>query len=210
MATSGRRASLVPDLFHVKRTFIDKHHDPSGATIKTEVVGTYTDLDVATKDGRRRLFDEGSTKDSFAKYEENTVVEGHWKYSPEVLVHAETAEGDVIELVLETTPNMLGVKAKPNGRVEEELFYVLRTRIYYHKDPAGGARTTDIKSAYLSRQAAVTAARRLLLDYHRISWYTKYEEVTSLKEEGEVLEDVLVRAVGPEGEHYLVSVVHES
>jgi hypothetical protein len=211
MSTSGRRASVVPDLFHVKRTLIDYSHDPSGTSIKTEVCATYTDLDAATADARRRLFDEGDSRNSFVKCEENILVQGHWKYPPEVLVHAETAEGDVVELVLETTPNMLGLKAKPNGRVEEDLFYVLQTKIYYNKDPAGKARTTDIKGAYLSRQAARTAARRLLLDYHGSkSWYSKYEEVTNLKEDEEGAEDAIVRAVGPEGVQYLVFVVHES
>ena len=32
----------------VKRTFFDYRNDPSGKTLKTEVCGTYTDLDVAT------------------------------------------------------------------------------------------------------------------------------------------------------------------
>jgi len=210
MSTSGRRSSVVvPDLFHVKRTFIDYRHDPSGATIKTHVCGTYTDLDAATEAARRRLFDEGSAE-SFTKLEENKLVQGHWKYPPEVLVHAETAEGDVVELVLETTANILGAKAKPDGRVDEALFYVLQTTIHYNKDPAGGVRTTDIKAAYQSRDKAVTAARRLLLDYHSRSWYPKYEEFTSKKEEEEGAEDALVHAVGPDGEHYLVSVVPRS
>ena len=75
-----------------------------------------------------------------------------------MLVHAENTEGNVIELVSELTQNMLGVRAKPYGRVEEDLFYILQTTIYYSKDPAGGVRTMAIKGACLSRQAAVTAA----------------------------------------------------
>jgi hypothetical protein len=209
MSINTRRHSLVPDLFHVKRTFFDLRHDSSGKTLKTEVCGTYTDLDVATAAAKRRLFDEGFTKDSLAKYEENTLVDGHWKYLPEVLIHAETTEGNVIEFVLETTPNMLGMRGA-NGRVDEDLFYVLQTKISYNKDPTGGVRTTDVKGVYLSRQAAVVAARRLLLDYHGRTWYSKYEEVTIENDEGTAADDAIVRAVGPSGEEYLISVVHES
>lgn len=212
MSNSGRRPSVVADLFHVKRTFIDYQHDPSGTTIKTQVAATYIELNAATADARRRLLDEGRTKETWVKYEENTLVDGRWKYPPEVLVHAETAEGNVVELVLETTPNNLfGLRAQPNARVEGDLFYVLQTKISYDRDPAGGVRNTDVKGAYFSRPAAVNAARRLLLDYYGSrDWYRKYEEAKNLKEEGDTAEDPIVRAIGPRGEHYLVYVVQGS
>jgi hypothetical protein len=209
MSINARRRSVVPDLFHVKRTFFDLRNDSSGKTLKTEVCGTYTDLDVATAATKRRLFDEGFTKESLAKFEENTLVDGQWKHPPEVLIHAETADGNVIEFVLETSPNMLGLRGA-NGRVEEDLYYVLQTKISYEKDPTGGIRTTDIKGVYLSRQQAVIAARRLLLDYHGRTWYKNYEEVTTEKDDGTAEGDVIVRAVGPLGEEYIISVVHES
>jgi hypothetical protein len=199
----------VPDLFHIKRTFFDHHNDPWGKTRKTEVCGTYTDLDVATAAAKHRLFDEGFTKDSLAKYEENTLADGRWNHPPEVLIHAETAEGCVIELVLETTPNMFGVRGA-NGRVDEDLYYVLQTTISYDKDPTGGTRTTGIKGAYLSRQAAEVAAHHLLLDVHGRSWYSKFEEVTNEKEEGPTADGVIVRAVSPRGDEHLISVVQES
>lgn len=209
MSANGRR---VPDLFHVKRTLFDYSHDHSGRTIKTEVCGTYTDIAPATAAARRRLFDEGYTKESLAKFDENFPTDGHWKYSPEVLVHAETVEGDVIELLLETTPNLLGVEAKPgaDGRIGGDLFYVLQTKIYYSQDPTGRSRNTYIKSMHLSYQVAVIAARRLLFEYHDRTWYKQYEEMDKLEEAADASGDVIVRAVGLFGDHYIVSVVHES
>jgi hypothetical protein len=94
--------------------------------------------------------------------------------------------------------------------VDEDLYYVLQTTISYNKDPTGGIRTTDIKGAYLSWQAAVVAAHHLLLDSHGRSWYSKFEEVTNEKEEGPAADGVIVRAVSPLGDEHLISVVHES
>jgi len=193
-----RRPSLVPDLYHVKRTTL------SDTDIKTEICGTYTDYSAAQTAGNRRLLDEGHSKSTFAEYHENNEQEG-WTYGPDVLVHARDGQsGDTFEVEIETTPNSLGVRAKPSGRVEDSLYYVVQTC------KLGKVTKTAIRSIHLSRQAAVAAARHELLDHEvKKEWYSEYEEVAGTLDEGDG-EQAIVRAVGPEGEKYIVSVLHET
>src|SRR2546429_5832938 len=103
-----RRPSLVPDLFHVKRTT----RTPS--SFHVEICGTYTLLSSAQTAGIRRLLDEGYSRSSFAEYSENDPDSPppSWAYSEVVLVHA-TKDSEVHEVEIESTPNSLGVRSKP-------------------------------------------------------------------------------------------------
>jgi hypothetical protein len=194
---TARRPSLVPDLFHIKRISTD-----SSGKKKTEICGTYTDPDAADAAARRRLLNEGYSKDKFSKYEENDGQEG-WKYDSDVVVHAEVDGNEVLEVEVVTTPNSLGVKAQPGGRVEEDLVYILQST------DGETVQETEIRGINLNQHAAVTAARHVLLD-HDVSkdWFKEYREIGG--EVGELGDDVVVRAIGPGGEKYIVSVVGES
>ncbi len=203
-----RRPSLVPDLFHIKRTTLTQ----SPPSIRTEICGTYTDLDSAQKSGRRRLDDEGLSRSSLTEFAENDLSSGvpstSWPYGENVLVHARK-DNETHEVEIETTPNSLGVRSKPgDGRVQDNLFYVLRTI----RD-SGGSVNTEIRGIHLSKQAAVAAARyELVSGEHKEQWYKEYKEevgIASSEEEAEGAQ-VVVRALGPGGEQYIISVTHES
>jgi len=204
-----RRPSLVPDLFHVKRSTTNP--STSRPTHHTEVCGTYTDLSVAQTSGLRRLQDEGYSRSSFTEYSENdpnAQTSSSWPHGEDVLVHARRGD-EVFEVEIEITPNSLGVRSRPGeGRVEENLFYVIQT----NEDKDGKVKKTEIRGIQLSRQAAVNAARHELLSHDLgRDWYKEYEEVGGrVWDEEEGGEQVVVRATGPEGERYIVSVLHES
>lgn len=208
-----RRPSLVPDLFHVKRTTVIQSPPPS--SIRTEICGTYTDLDAAQSAALRRLEDEGLSRSSLTDYAENDVTaptpSASWPHGDNVVVHAR--KGDEVHTVdIETTPNSLGVRSKPgDGRVQDNLVYVLCTI----QGADGDSVNTAIRGIHLSRQAAVAAARHELVSGDRKEdWYVDYKEEVGLgpQEQDDDAEgsQVIVRATGKDGEKYVVSVTHES
>lgn len=201
-----RRPSLVPDLFHVKRTTIIDGTPPS---IHTEICGTYTDLDSAQNVAKRRLEDEGFSADSLSDYAVNDIMNpsSTWNHGENVVVHAKKGH-ETHNVEIESTPNSLGVRSKPgDGRVTDSLFYVLQTI----QDPDGST-NTEIRSIHLSRQSAVTAAKHELLSEHKQDWYREYREEVGLAHMEEDIEgqQVVVTAAGPDGEKYIVAVSHES
>ncbi|KIX94435.1 uncharacterized protein Z520_09821 [Fonsecaea multimorphosa CBS 102226] len=202
-----RRPSLVPDLFHIKRTTVEPGSPP---IVRTEICGTYTDLDSAQKVALRRLEDEGLSRDSLGDYATNDITQpsSAWKHGENVVVHARKGD-EVHDVEIETTPNSLGVRSKPgDGRVEDNLFYVLCT-----VQAADGSTHTEIRGIHLSRQAAVAAARHELVSGDRKQdWYKDYKEEVGVGHREEDVEghQLVVTATGEEGEKYIVSVIHES
>lgn len=202
-----RRPSLVPDLYHVKRTTVTK----SPPSIRTEICGTYTSLDSAQVAGLHRLQHEGYSRATLSEYSENDltgVPSPTWQYGENVLVHARK-DDEIYDVEVETTPNSLGVRSKPgDGRVQENLFYVLRTI-----QGESGSVNTEIRGIHLSRQSAVAAARHELVSGDRTGdWYQEYKEELPMVPHDEDAEGGLVvaKAVGPDGEKYVISVIHES
>ena len=202
-----RRPSLVPDLYHIKRTTTNTTSSPP--SLHTEICGTYTSLSSAQTAGLRRLQDEGYSRSSFTEYSENDPDSTRsWPYGEDILVHARR-DNEIYEVKVELTPNSLGVRSRPGeGRVEESLFYVVQT----NENKDGTVKETEIRGIHLSRQAAVHAAMHELLSHDvKRDWYKEYEEVGGgLHDEEDGGEQVVVRATGPEGEKYIVSVMHES
>jgi hypothetical protein len=202
-----RRPSLVPDLFHLKRTTVAAGSPPK---IHTEICGTYTDFDSAQNTALHRLEAEGISRASLDDYAENDILNpsSDWEHGGNVVVHGKRGS-ETHNVEIEVTPNSLGVRSKPgDGRVTENLFYVLRTV----EDPDGST-TTEIRGIHLSRQSAVAAAKHELVSSdHAREWYREYNEETQAghaddEEEGEQL---VVTATAPDGQKYQVAVIHES
>src|SRR5271154_419834 len=109
-----RRLSLVPDLYHIKRTT-----STSLPSLHVEICGTYTSLSSAQTSGLRRLQHEGYSRSSFTEYSENdpNSRSSSWPYGDDTLVHA-LHDNEIYEVEIETTPNSLGVRSRPGeGRV---------------------------------------------------------------------------------------------
>ncbi|KIW67174.1 hypothetical protein PV04_06445 [Phialophora macrospora] len=202
-----RRPSLVPDLFHIKRTTVRAGSPPS---IHTEICGTYTDLDSAQNVALRRLDDEGIARNSLSEYMENDLLNpsSDWKHGENVVVHAKKGN-EVYDIEIETTPNSLGVRSKPgDGRVTDNLFYVLHT-----VQSVDGETHTEIRGIHLSRQSAVTAARYELVSGDRKQdWYSDFKEEVGVGHREEDFEglQLVVTATGQDGKKYIVTVIHES
>ncbi|KAL2413127.1 hypothetical protein ABEF95_004982 [Exophiala dermatitidis] len=200
-----RRPSLVPDLFHVKRTIVSR----SPPSIHTEVCATYTDLDSAQTAALHRLEDEGYSRDSFNEYVEHEltgVPSTSWQFGDNVLVHARKGD-EVHDVEIETTPNSLGVRSKPlDSRVTDNLFYVLRTV----QDKSGSVHT-EIRGIHLSKQGAVAAARHELVSGERKQdWYREYDEAPVSSYDEDAASQFVVSALGQDGVRYVVSVTYET
>ncbi|EXJ82035.1 hypothetical protein A1O1_08103 [Capronia coronata CBS 617.96] len=200
-----RRTSLVPDLFHVKRTIVTN----SPPSIHTEICGTYTDLDSAQTAGLHRLEDEGYPRSVLNEYAENDLtspLSSSWRYGQNVLVHARKGD-EIHDVEIQSTPNSLGVRSKPfDGRVWDNLFYLLRTI-----QSRSGSVHTEIRGIYLSKQAAVSAARHELVSgEHRQDWYQEYSEAPVAAQDDDMASQFVVSALGQDGVRYVMSVTHET
>jgi hypothetical protein len=109
-------------LYHVKRTFIDFAHDPSGVSQTTDILNTFTNLDAAKAAASMALFRQGYSKDDFLKYEENDGTD-KWKYGDRVMVVAQAPAGEEFDICLDTTPNIFFFTANAFSEVKDHLFY---------------------------------------------------------------------------------------
>jgi hypothetical protein len=201
-----RRPSLVPDLHHILLT----HTTPNPQQTTLSIVGTYTSPALATAAAKRRLFDEGFSRKHFQDLSYN-AGQANWPHDPDVVVHAEGVDGEVVEVRVDITPNTLGVRARVKegdgegegdvreGRVEEELWYVVV------KKTKGKEVDAEVRGIYLSQVAAVQGGRHELLGKEGGKGeFAEYEEIRGEDEEA------IVKARGKDGWLYEVCVVGES
>ncbi|KAH0541378.1 hypothetical protein FGG08_004142 [Glutinoglossum americanum] len=200
-------ATPTEQLFHVKRTLIDFHKDPSGALQTVSILGTYTSLTAAKRFAQTALFTEGYSRDDLTTYKINSGEES-WPYGDGVIVHAIAPSGETFNVAVDTKPNAGKFTSEDEGgRVGGELYHVLQTTTFYDQDRSGAKRRAEIEGSYRGREEGVNAARVALLD-EDISkeWFVEYDERVG-EEEWEWSPDGVVHAVGRNGENYLVEIV---
>ncbi|TKA53632.1 hypothetical protein B0A49_13766 [Cryomyces minteri] len=183
-------ATLSDNLYHVLRTTIDYHHDPSGASQQTTVDGTYTDLAAAKETAKNILFTEGYKKEWFTTLDILTESEA-WTHGDGNIVYARTPEVQRKESI--------------------ELYHVLQETIYYSKDRSGATRDTEIQGTFRSYDAAREAAATCLLDEEITKEdYDKFDKLDDNKlDDWPFGRDVLSHAVGRNRDEFLVSVVRK-
>jgi len=201
----------LENLYHVKRTITDYAEDKSGATRTVDILGTYVSLEAAKKAARNGLKDEGYLPDDFDIYEEKSNAE-NWTHGDGVLVYARAPAGQEFFVRLDTKPNVSGYQGNAEGRVQDEPYYVLQTRIDYNNDRIGGLQSTEVEGTYGNQAKAIEAAKKTLLDENEgvtKEWFAEYDEKPEDDGEWEYGDDVYVRAVGPNGENFTVAVKTE-
>ncbi|KAJ9635078.1 hypothetical protein H2201_007678 [Coniosporium apollinis] len=195
-------------LYHVVRTMIDYHHDPSGASQEITVNGTYTDLSAAKTAAKTALFDDGYEEEWFTTFDIKGDPE-EWTHGDGNIVYARAPEGEVFIVGIKTAPNMLEVEDSANHKIESELYHVLQTTIHYSKDRSGGDRETEIPGTFTTYDAAKDFAATCLLDEE----VTKddFEEFDEFEGQDDwpYGSDVVVHAVGVNGDNSIVSVIRK-
>lgn len=196
-------------LYHIIRTTTDFQRDKSGSLRTIDVVGTYTDLTAAKAAARRAITKEGFPKDWFEEYVEKDS-EGKWPYDEAALIHARAPGGEEFDIILETRPNALGLKASASGQVQEDLYHVLQTKIDYNAARARAIQSTEIEGTYTDPNVAIEAARTALLgdDVPKDS-FLQWEEYDNHGDDWVFGDDVVVHAVSSLGENFRVAVKKE-
>jgi hypothetical protein len=202
-------------LHHVLLEVVDYHKDSSGATRTIDVLKTYSSLPAAKSYAYNALQALGYSRTDFDEYDERKDSEDEttelWQHDDGVLVHARAPAGQVFSVRIDTTPNAQGMKASPDGVVEDPLYYVVQTRIDYNADRTGGKEMSGVEGVFRTRREACSAAYKALLDEGEgvtKESFAEYEEKGG-EEGGEDWpygDDVLVHAVTENGENFLVAV----
>jgi hypothetical protein len=195
-------------LYHVVCEVIDYHKDKSGATRTTEVFGTYTSLLAAKSAARSCLKMLGYLPEEFSTYREKINPET-WSYGDGVFIYAKAPAGQEFSVRVDTKPNENGFKGTEHGKVEGHLCYVLQTKIDYNDDRIGGKQTTEVEGVYRIRKDALDAAYTVLLDDAEgitKESFAEYDEQDMKNNDWPYGEEILVHAVGQNGDNFLVAV----
>jgi len=205
--------TLNENLYTIKVTQTDYHLDPSGALQHVLLAGTYTSLASAKTAAHTTLYTLGYTTLDLPTYEikgQSTGLPQEWKYGDGVLVHATAPSGEQFQVEIETTENTLKPweKHDATSKLTEKLYYVLQTTIHYDLDAAGAKRDTNIEGIHASRVEATKAAKKSLLEKDVTSKesFVEYDEFAG-QEDWAFGENVVVHAVGGNGQNYEVAVV---
>jgi hypothetical protein len=83
----------------------------------------------------------------------------------------------------------------------------VQTTVFYDKDRSGGCRETTIEGSWTDKDKAYESAKEILLDEDISRADFAVYDVRKGDEEWEYGEDVLVHAVGSNGENIFVAVV---
>jgi len=205
-------ASSDADFYHVILTSSRFKRDPTSEVQRVRVCGTYTSIKAAKAAAHQALFDAGYEQEWFTVFDSRTHETTNWKHGEGVIVYAEAPEGEIFTISISTTVDTLGVKGNEEGKIEIDLYHILQTTIFYDKDASGGLRETNIEGTFKTYDEARAAASTVLVNEEdgvtKESW-AEYDELPVGEKDWEYGENVVVHAVGSNGENILLSVVKE-
>ena len=214
--SSTNRYAPSDESYHILITSSHLTKDPTQQIEKLRIIGTYDSLPLAKAAAHRALFDAGYEAEFFKAYGVTTDFfdECHIPMLNRdgLLVHACAQDGTIFQVRIATTPkNSKLAHEFEDGRVCKELYYVVQTTVNY-RDGAEGEnwRMHNIEGVCDSYEEARKMALGVLLDESdgitRQS-YAQYDEVAADATDCGYGENVLVHAMGLNGENSLVSVV---
>jgi hypothetical protein len=214
----NREIRLEPELpehlYHVILAISHLSKDPSSQIEMLRVSGTYTSLSAAKAAAHRVLFEGGYEGEMFQVYETEYKLSerDQGKRTPTgLVVHAEAEDGTNFDVCVLTTPNDLNMMTvSEEGRVLQDLYHVMQTGVLYGEDVCRSEREHNIQGSFLTYQDASERARQILLDANdgvSKESYAQYDEAGPGEKDCGYGENVLVHAVGTNGENILISVV---
>lgn len=232
MASIKPTPSIASQLFHTVLTIVDYHLDTSGFTRNVYVLGTHTTLPAAKALALSALEQLGYQPSDFTTYTTRTDLppdsNEEWPHGSDVMVYAKTPRDQEFLVSLDTKPNTDSLPASssgddtvllPEGSTSNgHLHYVLLNRTDYSQDQgrdktkSGAFQETEIQGCYVNREAALAAAKKVLVEDIGISRdeYAQYDERDDddarLEGGWPFGEDVYVHAVAQTGENYTVAV----
>lgn len=180
---------------------------------KVRILGTYTSVGKAKDAAHRCLFDCGYEREWFPTFETKPdVLEGlAASQGTGLAVFAVAMDGTVFRVRISTTPNnLLLTTDNEDGRVSLPLYYVVQTNIPYCSHERKPGYDVHVEGLFKTYEEARKFASTVLLreeDGITASSYSEYCEAGPTERDCGYGENVIVHAVGANGENYLVSVL---
>ncbi|KAL2432243.1 hypothetical protein ABEF95_003206 [Exophiala dermatitidis] len=212
MALSGNGAPEGENLYHVVFTTSHLPKDVNAQIEKVRVCGSYTTLPAAKAAAHRTLFEAGYEREWFDDYETNEqdFIAHKVKRRTGLCVLAKAPDGTTFRVSVATTPNTLGLKGGDGHKVHQDLYHVVQTNILYAEDDTGEEREHNVEGTFTSYEEARKFASQVLLapeDGITKESFETYDEAGPDEKDCGFGENVVVHAVGKNGENYLISVL---
>ena len=200
-------------LYHVVLiTSPSEAKDPNEKVEQMRIFGSYTSIEKAKEAAHDTLTSLGYDKQLFTTYE--TEPHELEKLAPTqglgLAVYATTDDGSIFRVRILTTPNTQHFTTDKDGRIPRELYHVVQTNINYDRDERKKPNETNIEGAFETYADARKFAGTVLVskeDGITPSSYREYHVAAPDAPDCGFAENVLVHAVGENGQNYLVSVI---
>jgi len=215
MATksNGTNTPDTENLYHVVFSTSHNSKDPNSAVEKLRVCATFTDLKAAKAEAHKTLFEAGYEREFFAEYDTNQddFAAHQIKRRSGLCVFAKAQDSTIFRVSVATTPNLQGFKGNTEDhKVHGNLYHVVETIVLYQEDDSGEARETHVEGTFEVYEEARKFASHVLLapeDGVTKESFGQYDEAGPLEKDCGYGENVVVHAVGENGENLLVSVL---
>ncbi|KAL6244448.1 hypothetical protein RBB50_008690 [Rhinocladiella similis] len=213
MASNGNSATGSDSLYHILFSVSHNPKDVNEEVEKLRVCGTFTNLQAAKAQAHKTLFEAGYEREWFTEYDtqREEFVEHSIKRRTGLCVYAVAPDKTVFRISVATTPNVQGFKAiGEDHKVHFDLYHVVQTNVEYSEDDSGQARDTNVEGSFKTYEEARKFASQVLLapeDGVTKESFEQYDEAGPGEKDCGFGENVIVHAVGKNGENILVSVL---
>jgi hypothetical protein len=215
---NGRASEQAGDdvdyMYHILLSISDTKVDVNRQVEKLRVCGTYTNLKAAKAAAHKVLFEAGYEREWFVEYDtnQNDFEAHHLKHRTGLCVAAKGGDGSSFRVCLATTPNFakFAPAEEEEYRLHGDLYYVIQTMIDYSEDESGGERESIVEGCFRTYKEARTFALEVALapdDGVTRESYEQYDEAKVDERDCGYGENVVVHAVGSNGQNILVSVL---
>ncbi|KFY29038.1 hypothetical protein V491_00225 [Pseudogymnoascus sp. VKM F-3775] len=215
MASSTQNTSVgkadLENLYHIVFTTSHIQKDPNGVIEKIRIAGTYLNLEAAKAAAHTCLFDAGYEREWFSQYEVDPAALESYKIHQRMglVVFAKASDGTTFRISISTTPNISHLTTdNEDGRIATDLYYVVQTNVNYVNGDED--RDVNIEGVFTAYDKARAFAQSVLLseeDGITKESFAEYDEAGDNEGDCGFGENVVIHAVGINGENYLISVI---
>jgi hypothetical protein len=205
--------SISENLYHVLFSTSHISKDVNAEVEKVRICSTFTDLKAAKAEAHKILFEAGYEKEWFTEYD--TQPEEFEKHNIKrrtgLCVYAVAPDKTIFRVSVATTPNTQKFTTEADDhKIHLDLYHVVQTNVLYTEDDTGEARETIVEGSFKTYEEARKFASEILLapeDGVTKESFEQYDEAAPNEKDCGFGENVVVHAVGSNGENILVSVL---
>ncbi|MCJ1314066.1 hypothetical protein MMC25_007746 [Agyrium rufum] len=199
------------DLYVVIFTIRDPTHDVNGEVEKVRAWGTYRTLKAAKEVARTCLFDAGYERAWFEtiKSHPDEFADAEREHNRGLVLLAVAKDKTMFSVSIATTRSLKHLEADEKEKIQGDLYHVLRTNVFYSEDDGGHLRQTISEGIFMTAEEARKCAKGVL----RVDGvvpkdsFARYTEVQEGESDTDYDDDVVVYAIGLNGENILVRVL---